>query len=427
MRASPGDLLMKRYLLLCLTILFSLLVGYQIVCIWRGMVLSQKGYTKDSLLRGARLDPFNPDPFHKLGLLHQWNLLQVDLKESVRYFRKAIQRNPLEQEYWLHLARVLQRMGERASFERALENAILVFPTSYRGRWVAGNLLLHSGDLEKALPHFSYILSHYPNQSSLVYEVWLRAVGDADFLLERLIPGDPSSLNQYLAYLYGVRDTESAKRAWAKLMSLSYEPDRREIIRHIDFLISSGELTEASQIWNAKVQKEESSDGNLITNGGFERETVLGGGFDWRIGAIPGAEISFDHSVAYEGKSSLRITFKGEENLDFHHVYQFVALKPDTDYVLRGYMKTEAITTKSGLKMEVVGVGPSFQIGSESLTGDNGWKELTVNFHNPARSQGVVVRVRRVQTDKFDRFISGTVWIDKVKLSKETIRLRSSE
>jgi tetratricopeptide (TPR) repeat protein len=124
---------MKRYLLCSLAIFFSLLVGYHIVCVWRGVVLSQKNYTVKSLLLAAKLDSSNPDPLHKLGVLYQWNLLQLDLKKSARYFRKAIQRNPLEQEYWLNLGRILQRMGEGEASERALENVVFVspiFPTS---------------------------------------------------------------------------------------------------------------------------------------------------------------------------------------------------------------------------------------------------------------------------------------------------------
>jgi hypothetical protein len=82
-------------------------------------------------------------------------------------------------------------------------------------------------------------------------------------------------------------------------------------------------------------------------------------------------------------------------------------------------MKTKAITTKSGLKIEISGLGPSFYGASESLIGDNGWKELTVAFRTPPQSQGAVVRVRREKTDKFDRYISGTVWIDDVQLKEQ--------
>jgi len=410
---------MRRLLSLLLIIGASVFVGYHVICVWRGMALSQKAYTRESLLEAARIEPSNPDPFQKLGLIHQYNLLQVDLNESAGYFKKAIERNPLEQEYWLHLARIYQRMGEVGASDRALENAILVFPTSYRGRWVAGNLLLQQGERERALPHFSYILAHYPNQSSLVYEVWTRTVEDPDFILERLVPEDSSSLNRYLGYLYDAGDAKSAKKTWAKLVSLDQKPDRAQTIRHIEFLISRGDLTEAAQIWKARLRAEGlpiPSVGNTVTNGGFERDELLGGGFDWRIRPVNGAGVSFDHAVAFEGNRSLKIAFKGKENVDFHHVSQYVALKPDTPYALTAHMKTEDITTKSGLKMEILGVDPVFYRASEPLTGTNDWKELTVTFRTPANSTGGMVRLRRSKTDKFDRFISGTAWIDKVQI-----------
>ncbi len=412
---------MKRIILSFLIIIASIFAAYHIISTWRGISLSQKAYTRESLLEAASIDPSNPDPFQRLGVLHQWNLLQVNLEEAAQYFQKAIEKNPLEQEYWLQLARIFQRMEEAGASKHALENAILVSPTSYRGRWVAGNLMLQQGELERALPHFAYILAHYPNQSSLVYEVWGKAVDDPNFILERLIPKDPSALNQYLAYLYGIKDTESAKKAWAKLGSLGYRADRRETIRHIDFLISRRELTEAALIWKARLQEEglaPPSDGNTVTNGGFEMEKVLGGGFDWRIRTVAGSEVSFDHSIAFEGESSLKIAFNGKENVDFHHIYQYVTLKPNTDYRLKAHMKTEGVTTKSGLKMEVLGVGPRFYGASESLTGDNAWKELTVPFRTPAKSQGGMIRVRRTRTDKFDRFIAGTVWVDNVQITE---------
>jgi tetratricopeptide (TPR) repeat protein len=414
---------MKRLFCLLLIIIGSIFVSFHIIRLWRGMALSQKAYTRESLLEAARVEPSNPDPYQKLGVLHQYNLLQVDLNESVRYFQKAIDKNPLEQEYWLHLAKIYQRMGNPTASERALDNAIFVFPTSYRGRWIAGNLLLQRGEIERALTHSAYILTHYPNQSSLVYEVWGRAVDDPDFILEKLVPHNPSSVNQYLAYLYGIGDAQSAKKGWAKLVSLEQKLDREQTIRHIDFLISRGELAEASRVWKMKLREDGSSvpsGANTVTNGGFETKEILGRGFDWRIGTIAGTEVSFDHSVAFEGKSSLKIEFDGKENVDFHHVSQYVALKPSTDYLLKAHMKTEGVTTKSGLKMEVFGVGPRFYGASESLIGNNGWKEVLVSFRTPADSQGGIVRVRRSKTDKFDRFIAGTVWIDNIRIEEIT-------
>ena len=413
---------MKRLFLSIAVLFVSLAAAYQILSIWRGVSFYRGTPSRESLLKAVRLTPSNPDPFYRLGLLYQWDIRHIDLQESLKYLSKAIERNPLEQEYWLNLARVLQRMGQQEASERTLEKAIFTFPTGYRGRWIAGNLLLQQGSLEKALPHFTYILSHYPNESTLVYEVWDKAVNDTDFILERLVPKDPSSLRQYLSYLYEIGDKESLKKVWAKKASYGFKSDRAETLRFVEFLIARGDLSEAFQAWKARLREEGlslPSDGNLMTNGGFEKERVLGGGFDWKVVNVPGVDVSFEPSIAFEGKSSLKITFNGKENIDFHHVYQFVPLRPNGEYILKAYMKTKGITTKSGPKIEISGVGPAFHGASESLVGDNGWKELTVSFRTPAQSQGGLVSVRREKIDKFDRFISGTAWIDNVSLKEK--------
>jgi hypothetical protein len=412
---------MKKLFFPLFVILISVLIGYYIISIWRGIYLYQANLSKESLLKAIRLNPSNSDPFYRLGLFFQWDIRNIDLKESLKYLRKAIERNPLEQQYYLNFAKVLYRIREKNASEQALEKAILVFPTAYQGRWVSGNLLLQQGVLEKALPHFTYILAHYPNQSSLVYDVLFRAINDTDFILKKLVPKDASSMNQYLTYLYEIGDKESAKKAWEKMAFYGVKNDRGQTLRHIEFLIALGDLNEASRVWKTRLREEGlsiPSDENLITNGGFEKKEILGGGFDWKMINVPGAEVSFDHSMAFEGKRSLKIVFNGKENVDFHHVYQLVALKPNTEYVLKAHMKTKGVTTKSGIRIEISGVGPAFYGASESLIGDNGWKELMVAFQTPPQSQGGVFRVRRAKTDKFDRLISGTVWIDNISLTE---------
>jgi hypothetical protein len=63
-------------------------------------------------------------------------------------------------------------------------------------------------------------------------------------------------------------------------------------------------------------------------------------------------------------------------------------------------------------------MGPAFYGSSESVVGENAWKEVSVAFRTAPQSQAGVVRVRREKTDKFDKFISGTVWIDNIQLTE---------
>jgi len=414
--------MVKRIFFYPVVLILSLGLAYDLLSTWRGVSLLRPPYPSEEIfLKALRSAPSNPDPFHGLSLFYQWDFRSIDLQKSRSYVYQAIERNPLEQAYWINLAKIHQRLGEKTAFERALENAILVNPTGYHGRWVAGNLFLQGEDIAKALPHFSYLLRYYPEQSSLIYDVWSKVVEDPDFLLERLVPEDPSSLRAYLSYLYEINDGESAKKVWQRRTSLGQKADRTEALRHIDFLISRNEFKEAMEVWKARLHEEGLSgptDGNLITNGGFETEKILGGGFDWKTAEVKGAKIAFDRSVAFEGNSSIRISFGGKENVDFYHVHQIVSLKPNTDYLLNAYIRTKEVTTKSGPKIEVYGIGSTFHVSSESVVGDNAWKELRVTFRTTPQSQAGVVRVRREKTDKFDRLISGTVWIDNVRLTE---------
>ena len=410
---------MKRLSFSILIVIVLLYVGYQIVSIWRGITLYQAGFSIENLLKAAAKTPSNPDPYFRLSLFYQWDIRNIDLEKSVQYLLKAIKKSPLEQEYWLNLARIYRRMGKTSASEKALSNALLVFPTAYQGRWVSGNLFLQEGSIEKAMPHFSYILEYYPNQSSLVYEVLGKAISDSDYLLEHVVPKNALSFKQYLAYLYESGDQVSAQKAWERKESYGYQPDRKETLQHIEFLIAHKEIEKAFQVWKARLQREElpsPSGSNRVTNGGFEQNQILGGGFDWKISKVPGVEVSFDPSTAWEGKHSLKMVFDGKENVNFYHVHQYVAWRPNTEYVLTAHMKTQGITTKSGLKVEILGVGPAFYKASEPLFGDHEWRELSISFRTPAQSQGGLVRIRREKTEKFDRYIRGTAWIDQVRL-----------
>jgi tetratricopeptide (TPR) repeat protein len=195
---------MKRLFFSIPILIISFILIYHILSFWKGISLYPTNLSRETLLSAIRAVPSNPDPYYRLGLFYQWDMRNVDLRESLKYLKEAIRRNPIEQEYWLNVARISARVGDPQASEQALENAILVFPTGYQGRWVSGNLLLQQGAVEKALPHFSYILANYWSQAPLVYDVLGKAIGDFDLILERMVPKDSALFKQYLSYLYEV-------------------------------------------------------------------------------------------------------------------------------------------------------------------------------------------------------------------------------
>lgn len=403
-----------------LILVFCCYGGVSIVYTWKGFYPYHPPFSATGLLSALQNEPANPDPYYRLGLFYQWDIHHFNLEKAIYYLKEAIKRNPLEQEYWLNLANVFQKQDNYPLAEQALQMAIMVSPMSYRSRWIGGNLFLQKGDYNRAIPYFSFILKNYPAQSRPVYEVWEKARGDRHFILEKLVPKDSLPLSQFLSYLYEVGDSELAWQVWHKRNSLGYKPSLPETLQLVDFLIAQRRFLEGFQIFQSLRRQEglAISDKNLITNGGFEEEKFLGRGFDWHLDQGPSFNISLDQTVFYAGRKSLKITFLGKENVHFRHVFQYVPLKPNQDYILRAFLKTEAITTQSGLKLEVAGLNSSFHKQSAPLIGNNDWQELTISFRTPADLQGGLIRLRRDQTEKFDRFISGNVWMDNVSLEE---------
>ncbi len=393
--------------------------GLQIISIWQESYPLGIASIPEDFLKAIRHGALNPDPYYRLGLFYQWDIRNIDLERAVKYLVKAIQRNPLNQEYWLSLAGALQRQGEAGKAGKALERAEGAFPRNYRGHWVAGNILLQLGEEEKALSHYSYILIHYPERSSLVFEVLGRSYEDPGALLEKVVPKTSAAFSRYLSYLYETGNIPAVKKAWGMGPSFGFQPDRAETIRYVDSLISRGDLTEARQAYISRLRAEGRTvplEENLLINGGFEEKAGFGGGFDWIISAPSGTEISFSQDTAWEGKTSLKISFNGKENVDFSHVFQYVAWKPNQNYVLQAKVRTRGLTTRSGFRLEVTALGGPFYASSEVLTGDHEWKDLRIFFRTPEQSQGGVVRFRRAKSEKLDRFIEGEVWIDDVRL-----------
>jgi hypothetical protein len=412
---------MKKRVGLLILLAGLVFTGWQIVLLWQDSYPLGLDSVPDGFLKAARSGSMNPDPFYRLGSYYLWDIRGRNVDQAVRFSGEAVRRNPLNQEYWLALASALHRRGETEKAVGALAKALAVAPKTYRGHWTAGSILLQAGEPEKALAHYAYVLAHFPERSALVFDVLERFYGGPEPLLDRVIPKTAEAFSRYLSHLYERGNIEGVKKAWGKGPSFGFRPGRAETIRYVDFLISRGDFADAYRAYAAGLlaegQKAPGGD-NLLIDGGFEGGRGLGGGFDWKISAPPGAEVSFSPETRWEGKRALKISFSGKENVDFHHIFQFVAWKPNRTYLLQAKIKTQGLTTKSGICLEVQGVGKPLYAVSEVLTGDHDWRDLQVSFRTPAQSQGGVVRIRRAKTEKLDRFIAGEAWIDAVRLTE---------
>ena len=126
-----------------------------------------------------------------------------------------------------------------------------------------------------------------------------------------------------------------------------------------------------------------------------------------------------DEKVAYSGRWSLRVDLEGKQNPAFGRVAQRAVVREGA-YRLRGFVKTDEITTNRGLALRIFDAESPGRLNlrTEEVAGTNEWKVLEKTFQVPSGTRLVEVQLNREESLKFDSKIRGTLWLDDVALER---------
>jgi hypothetical protein len=189
-------------------------------------------------------------------------------------------------------------------------------------------------------------------------------------------------------------------------------------------LVAKDQFDEARSVWlkaaaidagSAAGQNNSMQNGSLVFNGGFEKDPT-NSGFDWQLGQADGADFDYDTDVKHSGARSARITFDGSQNVWYQYPFQVVIVTPGTHYRFRGYLRTDQITTDSGIRFEILDPKDvkNLDILTPNETGTIPWTLEEADFTPGPQTHLVWVRLERKISQHFDNKISGTVWVDDV-------------
>ena len=98
---------------------------------------------------------------------------------------------------------------------------------------------------------------------------------------------------------------------------------------------------------------------------------------------------------------------------------QMVAVRPKQQYRISGQIRTDRLTTRNGILLEVLGDRcPTLAARSEVVTGTHDWRPLELAFTTPADCSLVKIGIKRERSEKFDNKISGDVWLDDFRMTE---------
>jgi hypothetical protein len=198
--------------------------------------------------------------------------------------------------------------------------------------------------------------------------------------------------------------------------------DRKTLFAFLDMLVGQERYDDAGSVWRQATSLPESSPPaqdarSLVFDGGFEKD-LSGGGFGWQETDVAGAVFDFDSDVKHSGERSARVVFDGTQNLHYEYLFQQILVTPGTPYRFQGYLRTNQISTDTGVQFEIY--DPKDQKNLDVFTpnerGTQPWTLEEADFKTGPQTHLVRVRLSRAPSTRLDNKIGGAVWVDDVKI-----------
>lgn len=415
----------NRWLQIPLALLVSLGLGYSIYLI-SARAIAHWYFSQpppEGLRQAVAWDPGNAMYYAALARVRQGALAGAEPAEIVQLYEKAAALSPGEARYWAELGGAYELAGRPEDAMRAYERARPLFPHSPEINWHLGNFYLRQGKVNGALDAFQKVLVGNRSLRRPTFDLVWRAGIETDLIFQRLMPPDAEAYLHLLNYLSEKQQMDAAAEAWRRLEAFDRSFDPRAVFFYLDALIRTQRVEELAAAWSGLSQRNPtllpstSAESSLVTNSSFESE-ILNGGLDWRVRSLEGVVVSVDTSTFFDGARSLEVRFYGQQNLDYHHIFQYVLVKPNTLYRFLGYLRAQDITTDSGPRFQVYDAyEPSrLNLSTESLTGTSSWSPQQLQFQTGPDTRLLVIRVVRLPSSRLDNQIAGTFWIDRVSL-----------
>jgi tetratricopeptide (TPR) repeat protein len=369
-----------------------------------------------NLRKAIWLEPSNADLHDILG--RNLALSGGNLDDAISSYRTAVQLNPFEARYWLDLAGAYQIAGRIGEQEQSVERAVEADPTTPNVAWEAANFFLVQGKVGKALHYFHVVLANDPDAVDSALQLCWRATGDANQILDQALPRSADLYLSFLRLLVSKQEVVAAEDTWDHLIGLQQKFPMKLVFPYFRLLISKQEIATAKTGWqqlanvDGALQPYLPSRENLIVNGGFE-ESLLNGGFDWWYEPNPHATLAIDTSEFHRGTRSLSVTFDGR-NASEAGIFQFIPVKPNSEYEFSGAWKAEDLDTASGPRFSITDAysNASYVLTDDTL-GTTPWRLQQARFQTGPTTNLLLLRIARQPAAPL---IRGKLWIDDLTL-----------
>ena len=346
----------RRRIVLAVSLIVAAMLVFQAGQLW----LASRRLDSENIAlmeRGASLEPGDGSAWDRLGRLRQWDFVDSDLPGAIEDYRKAIREDPLSAHYWMDLASAYEASGDDSRARDAYLRAKSVYPASAEVAFHYGNFLLREQQYPEAFQELQRAVRADPTLLPLAISRTWRSSEDVNELLNSVLPANADAYLQALDFFASIHQAQPALAVWQRLLSLGKPFPLPRVFPFFEELIREDRADDARRAWlealaAAGLPHDETPNHNLVWNGNFAQD-FGNGGLDWRWTPLMGVSIEVDSESAPNGSRAIRMDFNGGSNLSLDAPSEYVPVEPNRAYHFHAYMRTEAITTESGMRFSV--------------------------------------------------------------------------
>ena len=370
----------------------------------------------------AYLEPGYAEYWDRLGRFRQFGLDEQDLPGALEDYEKAVKISPVTARYWIDLAIVHENLGDAQKARTEFDIARQVYPSSAEVHWEFANFLLRQGQESQSLVEMRAAVKADPSLLSLAVDRAWRATNDADEVANAILPREAGAYIEAINSFGAEDNVNAGLKVWRHLADLHQPFQIEKLFPFFDVVIHDNRGADGKRMWIEALAAcgrphDLPTNGSVVWNGGFEFD-MLNGGFDWRMPSSRGMTAEYDTTIFHGGKRSLRLDFGGGINLDLEQPLEFVAVEPNQRYHFAAFVRTEGITTESGLRFTAFDPSrrDAIHLNTQGITGTHDWTELSADILTGEETQILQVELRRQPSRMFENKLEGTAWIDDVSL-----------
>lgn len=366
--------------------------------------------------RAVGMSPEDPETHSSLGLV----LYNTKEAGALAEFERAASLRPLDYVLWLQLGRAREEAGDAEGTLLALREALRLAPFYSAPRWQYGNVLYRRGRLDEAFAEMRRAAESNPTlYPALADLAWGTYRGDAS-AVERVASPRNGAEQLALARLFARKGRPDLALSHFRAAGAVEEDDRRRFLKE---LLAARQFVAAYEVW-AGARESVRGGAGVFTEPGFEgRVNISELGFGWRQErAFEGVTLSIDTQSPNSGARSLLAEWGGHASPGVNVISQLVLVEPGARYRLSFHARTESVKT-GGLPVVVVtdASAEDARVLAESKTlpqGTSAWQEYSAEFNTTAKTEAVLVSLRRQNCDTNPCPMFGRVWLDDFSLRK---------